>query len=93
MNNKIHTSRSAVRYQTNEPARIEVLGKHETIFCRMSNLSSTGAFFEIISSNFIPKKGDPIRITITLKQLNTSHVIKGEIIWKKGAGMGVMFIK
>lgn len=93
MNNKIHSSRAAVRYQTNEPARIEVYGKNETIFCRMSNLSATGAFFEIISSNFVPKKGDRLKISINLKKIKSTHIIKGEVIWKKGIGMGVMFIK
>lgn len=94
MNEKTTTSnRVAKRYQTQEPARLEVLSKKEFIYCRMRNLSSTGAFFEITNSSYSPKKGDIVRITINLKQVNASHIINGEVIWSKGYGVGVSFIK
>lgn len=83
----------AKRYATNETARIEFYGKKDMLFCRMNNLSSTGAFFEIINSTLKPKPGDLVRVNIHLRQINKSHVVNGEIIWVKGFGVGVAFVK
>lgn len=81
------------RYTTKEPAQIEVYGRFGKIYCKMGNLSKSGAFFEIISSNFMPREGDLVRVTIHLKQLNRVHSVDGEVVWCKGLGMGLMFIK
>jgi len=81
------------RFTTREPAQIEVYGRHGKIYCQMGNLSTTGAFFEIISSDFMPRKGDLVRVTIQLKQLNRVYSLDAEIIWRKGLGMGLMFLK
>lgn len=81
------------RFPTREPAHIEVYGRFGKIYCKMGNLSKKGAFFEIISSNFIPRKGDLVRITVNLKQLNRNHTLDGEVIWCKGLAMGLMFLK
>lgn len=59
----------------------------------MSNLSSTGAFFEIVNSEYIPQVGDLICVTINLKDIHKTHVLNGEVIWCNGTGMGVSFIK
>ncbi|MFZ3228626.1 MAG: PilZ domain-containing protein [Pseudobdellovibrio sp.] len=81
------------RFPTKEPAQIEIYGRFGKIYCKMGNLSKKGAFFEIISSNFMPRQGDLVRITVNLKQLGRSHILDGEVVWCKGLGMGVMFIK
>ena len=83
----------AKRFATQEPARMEIYGKKEILFCRMNNLSATGAFFEILNATYTPKVGDLVRITINLKKVNASHLINGEIIWSKGYGVGITFIK
>lgn len=88
-----NTSMPKKRFQTKEPAQIEIYGKFGRIYCKMGNLSKTGAFFEIISSNFMPRQGDLVRITVHLKQLNRVHTMDGEVIWCKGLGLGLMFIK
>lgn len=93
MNEKINTDLIAKRYPTKEPARIEVYGRPEAIFCRMNNLSSTGAFFEITHAKQMPRVGDLVQMTISLKQVNKTHILNGEVVWHKGMGIGVSFIK
>lgn len=83
----------AQRYQTNETAFVEVQGRSGKILCRMNNLSATGAFFEIVNSHFTPKQGDLVRVTINLKQLNKSHTLHGHIVWSRGLGLGIAFLK
>lgn len=85
--------RVAQRFPTEEAARIEIYGKKHVVYCRMHNLSLTGAYFEIVSSNYTPKVGEFIRITITLKKIKSSRTLNAEVIWSKGHGMGVAFIK
>lgn len=84
---------NAKRHQTKESARLEVYGKKEILFCRMSNLSSTGAFFEIVNANYTPKAHDLVNVTINLNQINKSYTVHGEVVWSKGLNLGVMFIK
>lgn len=97
MSEKLNTHRDdnaiAKRFATNESARVEFYGKKDIIFCRMNNLSKTGAFFEIVNSTARPKMGDLVRLNIHLRQVGRSHVVNGEIIWVKGYGFGVAFIK
>jgi hypothetical protein len=83
----------AKRHNTKETAIIEVYGHTEKIFCRMNNLSTTGAFFEIITANYTPKKNQVVRISVNLKQLNKTYTLHGEIVWSKGLGLGISFIK
>lgn len=91
MNEKISTQRVAKRFPTKEPARIEVIGRKVALFCRMTNLSSTGAFFEILNSNYTPRPNDQIRVTVNLKRVNKSHSINGQVVWCNGSGLGVVF--
>ena len=84
---------SAKRHVTNEPAIVEVYGRTGKIFCRMNNLSTSGAFFEITNSYHTPRQGDVVRVTINLKQLGKTHTLHGQIIWCRGLGLGVAFIK
>ncbi len=94
MDTKLSTQKkSAKRFYTREPARIEIIGKKTVLFCRMNNLSTTGAFFEILNSNYTPRAGEVVRVLVNLKQVNKSHVMSGEIVWSKGLGLGVRFIK
>lgn len=93
MNEKTTPQPVAKRYQTREPARVEIVIKKAVLFCRMNNLSKTGAFFEIINSHFTPRVGEIIRVTVNLKQVKKVHTIKGEVVWAKGLGFGVAFIK
>ena len=83
----------AQRYNTKEMAQIEVYGRMGKVFCKLGNLSESGAFLEIINSNYIPRSGDLIRITVMLRQLNKTHIVDGEIIWARGLGLGINFLK
>jgi PilZ domain len=80
------------RFITQELAQLEVFGRIGKIFCKMGNLSVTGAFFEVISSNFMPKKGDLVRLTVNLRSIKKVHTIDAEVIWCKGLGIGLQFI-
>lgn len=93
MNEKLNPQPTAKRYLTREPARIEVVAKKTILFCRMNNLSKTGAFFEILNSNYTPVPGDIVRVVINLKQVNKTHTIYGEVVWARGLGLGVEFKK
>ena len=93
MNEKINSQPVAKRFQTREPARVEIVGKKAVLFCRMNNLSKTGAFFEIMNSHFTPRRGEIVRVTVNLKQIKKTHVINGEVVWAKGLGFGVVFTK
>ena len=86
------TTLPARRFQTQEMAQIEVFGKDGKLLTKMGNVSYTGAFFEIISSNFLPHLNDIIRITVNLRSVNKTHIIDAEVIWSKGLGLGVQFL-
>lgn len=81
------------RFNTKEMAQVEVYGRMGKVFCKMSNLSASGAFLEIINSNYMPRSGDLVRMTILLRQINKTHVIDAEIIWSRGLGLGINFLK
>jgi PilZ domain len=82
----------AKRFLTQELAQIEVFGRIGKIFCKMGNLSTSGAFFEVISSNYMPKQKDLVRLTIQLRTIKKTHVIDAEVVWCKGLGIGLQFI-
>ena len=83
----------AKRHQTKETAIMEIYGQTDKIFCRMNNLSTSGAFFEIVNAKYTPKKNQVVRITVSLKQLGKSYTLHGEVVWSKGLGVGVSFVK
>lgn len=93
MDTKLNSKITAKRFTTREPARIEIVGKRTILFCRMNNLSATGAFFEILNSTYTPRPGDMVRVVINLKQVNKTHTVNGEVVWAKGLGLGVEFMK
>lgn len=84
---------AAVRHKTNESAVVEIYGRTGKIYCRMNNLSMTGAFFEITNSILTPRQGDLVRVTVLLKQIGKSHILHGHVIWIKGKGLGISFAK
>lgn len=86
-------SQAAKRHPTQEPARIQIYGKKEILFCRMTNLSATGAFFEILNSNYTPRIGERVSVTVNLKKVQKSHTLTGQVAWSKGSGLGIAFIK
>lgn len=83
----------AQRYNTRETAQIEIYGRNGKVFCKLGNLSESGAFLEIVNSNYVPRTGDLIRITVLLRQLNKTHVVDAEIVWARGLGLGICFLK
>ena len=90
--NKIDANKKAKRFLTQELAQIEVFGRIGKIFCKMGNLSVSGAFFEVISSNYMPKDGDLVRLIVNLRSIKKVHNIDAEVIWCKGLGIGLRFI-
>ena len=84
---------SAKRFFTKELAQIEVYGRMGKVFCKMANLSQSGAFFEIINSNYMPRSGDLVRVTVLLRQINKTHILDAEIVWCKGLGLGLNFLR
>ena len=86
------TTTKSKRFLTQELAQIEVYGRIGKVFTKMGNLSTTGAFFEIISSNYMPRMGDLVRLTINLRSIKKVHVLDGEVIWCKGLGLGIQFL-
>ncbi len=87
------TVTSAKRHPTKELAILEVYGRTFKINGRLANLSVTGAFLELTSSNYQPKQGDLVRITVPLQKLNKTYTLHGQVIWSRGMGLGVSFLK
>jgi hypothetical protein len=83
----------AKRHPTKELAILEVYGRNFKINSRLSNLSVTGAFLELASSNYVPKQGDLVRITVPLSKVNKTYTLHGQIVWSRGLGVGVSFLK
>lgn len=81
------------RYMTQEFAHIEIYGQSGRLLTKMANLSANGASFEILAPNFNIQKGSIARVTVNLRSLNRTHVVDCEIVWAKGLGVGVQFLK
>lgn len=86
------TVQPARRFLTQELASIEIYGKEGKVLTKMANISVTGAFFEIIHGSITPKKDDLVRITISLRAVNKTHIVDAQIIWARGMGLGVQFL-
>lgn len=84
---------SPKRFLTKEHAQLEIYGRLGKIYCRLTNLSQTGAFLEIVNAKYTPKPGELLRMTILLRQVNKTHTLDAEIVWSKGLGLGITFIK
>lgn len=83
----------ARRFTTNEVATIEVFGRMETMHGTMKNLSTSGCFLELTKGEYVPQEGDCVRIVLPLKSLNKTRNMFGQVVWKKGLGFGLSFIK
>ncbi len=83
----------ARRFTTHEIATIEVFGRMETLHGTMKNLSRSGCFLELTKGEYIPQEGDCVRIILPLKTLNKTRNMFGQVVWKKGLGFGLSFIK
>lgn len=84
---------SARRYQTFENAHVEVYGRMGTLVAKMKNLSATGAFLELTSGEYIPHNGDFLHVTVNLNSVGRSHTFDAEVVWNRGLGFGVQFVK
>jgi len=84
---------SARRFQTLETVHVEVYGRMGTLMARMRNLSSTGAFLELSNGEYIPQNGDFLHVTVNLYSVGKSHSFDAEVVWNRGLGFGVNFIK
>lgn len=93
MESKNTTVTAAKRHATKELAILEVYGRTFKINSRLANLSVTGAFLELTSSGYQPKQGDLVRITVPLQKLNKTYTLHGQVIWIRGLGVGVTFLK
>lgn len=81
------------RFDTQEIAHIEVYGRyHGKMIARLLNLSKSGAFFEMSQSEYVPKTGDMICVTVHLPAIKRSHIIHAQVIWGRGLGFGTQFI-
>jgi hypothetical protein len=86
------TGAATERHQTQERAYLEIFGRMGTLIAELKNLSTTGAFLEIIQGDYIPQKGDLIRVTVPLESLGRTHSVNAEVVWGKSLGVGVSFL-
>ncbi|MGZ3769654.1 MAG: PilZ domain-containing protein [Bdellovibrio sp.] len=82
----------AKRYNTNEKAQVEVMGRMGVLVANLRNISQTGAFLEVRQGSYIPKKGDFLNVTVDLADLQRTHKVAAEVIWSNGLGVGICFI-
>jgi hypothetical protein len=85
-------NRSAKRYQTKEHVHVGVCGKMDKIFCKLENLSKTGACLKISSAQVIPLQEDVIKIVLNLNSLKKIHVLYAQIVWIRGLDFGAAFV-
>ncbi len=84
---------TALRFDTKEIAHIEVYGRHHgKMVAKLKNISSSGAFFELSQSEYVPRRGDMLCVTVHLGSLKKSHVIHAQVVWGRGLGFGAQFV-
>lgn len=81
------------RFYTQEFAHVQVYGRMGNLVSKMKNLSSTGAFLELSQGEYVPQKGDILRVTVHLSTIGKSRAFDAEVIWNKGLGFGLHFIR
>ncbi len=87
-----NNERTEPRYKTRELAYLEVYGHTGKIFCKLENLSLSGASLSIVSSDFVPTAGDISKITVHLRSLKKTHIKPVEVVWSKNMSLGIRFI-
>ena len=83
---------NAQRHHTQEIAQIEVYGRMGNLLAKMRNLSVTGAFLELTHADFVPQKGDLLRVTVNLNSVKRTHQLNALVVWTRDLGLGVQFI-
>lgn len=83
---------AAQRYNTNEPASIEVYGRKSQIAATLKNLSATGACLTWNNEGIGLDTGDLVCLTVELARLKKRHRVNAEVIWRNGKEIGVNFI-
>jgi len=84
---------TAQRYDTKEIAHIEVYGRHHgKMVAKMKNISVSGAFFELAQSEYVPRQGDMLCVTVHLGTLKKSHIVHAQVVWNRGLGFGAQFV-
>lgn len=82
----------ATRFETSELAFVEAYGRKGSFKVVMKNLSQTGAYLEWLDKPQF-KKGELLRVTVFLAQINKNKQFSAELVWQKEAGCGVSFVK
>lgn len=84
--------RGAKRYLVSLPVASEKYGYGTRANLRMRNISKTGAMLHIIRSVEAFKKGDLLRLTVDLFELQKKKIVNAEIIWFEKGRLGVSFV-
>lgn len=80
------------RYLVSLPVSSEKYGYGTRAHLRMRNLSKTGAMLHIIRAGEAFKKGDLLRLTVDLFELQKKKIVNAEIIWFEKDRLGVSFV-
>lgn len=84
---------SAERFDTKEVAHIEVYGRHHgKMVAKLKNISASGAFFELAQSEYVPRRGDMLCVTVHLSTLRKSRTVHAQVVWGRGLGFGAQFV-
>lgn len=80
------------RFLTQEIVKVEVYGSSAKLTCRMANMSTSGAYFELLSGGAPAGSNDLVCISIHLRAINKIHTVNAEVVWSRGVGFGVQFL-
>ncbi|MEO0335306.1 MAG: PilZ domain-containing protein [Pseudomonadota bacterium] len=87
------------RFRTNQKLAVESYSTGEVVESSMFNLSVGGAYFES-QNKCHASVGDLIKMSVSLKDVHTSHMMNARVIWTTrkghysgGYGVGVKFVK
>lgn len=83
----------AQRFDTAEITHIEIYGRMGRVVAKMKNLSQTGACFQLVNGDYVPKRGDLVKATVHLHSLGRSRTVDAEVVWNSGLGFGASFLK
>lgn len=92
MLSSIKETETAARFRTREHAYLEVYGRVGKIFCKLENLSKSGANLRVVNCDYMPEAGEFSKITVHLRTLNKTHIIPTEIVWSNSLSLGIKFL-
>lgn len=84
---------AARRFYTLETAHIEIYGRMGTLVAKMKNISTSGAFLELTSGEYIPQEGDFVHVSINLSSVGKMRSFNGQVVWSRGLGFGIQFVR